>query len=84
MVIINYALKFLGEGLHAIQNIEAHGNIGKGYPIPFHLPFGVDDINYDWTDTSRTSVTFSDRQQRLYSTKATTETYLSLFFGGIN
>ena len=81
----DYALKFLGEGLHAIQDIEAHGNIGKGDPIASHLGMeGVDDRNYDWTDLSRTNVERSVNQKRFNATKKATDNYLALFFDGIN
>ena len=81
----DYALKFLGEGLHAIQDIEAHGNITKGWWISGHISMeGVDDINYDWTDLSRTNVERSVNQRRFKNTENATNNYLALFFDGIN
>ena len=40
------ALKHLGYGLHAIQDIEAHGQIGRGDAIPQHIkPSNGNNIN---------------------------------------
>lgn len=43
------ALLYLGYGLHAIQDIEAHGQIGRGTNIPAH-GITADNENYVWAD----------------------------------
>jgi RHS repeat-associated protein len=86
----NRLLKELGMGLHAIQDIEAHGNI----PLPLgHLfiPF-VDNVNYNWRDDSRTSVrriapqpptARIERQTRYKATEEATKKYLEDFINRI-
>ena len=45
------ALNFLGRGLHSIQDYEAHGDIGVGFPIAAHGwggDFAADSILLEW------------------------------------
>ena len=80
------ALKELGTGLHPIQDIDAHGNIGTDWlgmtTFASHAgPFdNTDDIYYDWIYTSdKTQVAPSRYQYRYKTTKAKTIGYLNNF-----
>jgi len=82
------ALKELGYGLHAIQDIEAHGQMGRGKAIPQHV-IGkknlrkADDINYDWANKGRTRVRESSDKRRLIDTATATRLYIKDFIKGI-
>ena len=78
----DYALRHLGEGLHAMQDYHAHGEIGVGMPVARHGKH-VDDRNYDWTDSSRTKVEWSSNQNRYNNTKVSTMVYLNRFLNAI-
>ena len=78
-----YALALLGEGLHALQDVDAHGQIGVNDLIASHVGMeGVDDRNYDWTDNSCTNVQYSGEQKRYNSTKSWTMWYLNQYLSG--
>jgi len=96
-IFIDLALKELGLGLHALQDIEAHGNIGADWlakqTFSSHVGIiGVDDVDYIWKDESRTSVIrarswwlpiLSNHQTRLIDTKSATINYFDRFLCGI-
>lgn len=79
------ALRYLGYGLHAIQDIEAHGNIGKGKTIPSHLSKTgnvnkADDISYVWTNSSRNKLKKDSADKtKLVATRSKTYEYLNKF-----
>jgi len=87
------ALELLGEGLHALQDIEAHGNNGVGSLIKSHNGWQFifsgfnkeiqDDIEYDWTSDKRKTVTKSDKPygegDRIKKTESDTKAYLKEF-----
>jgi hypothetical protein len=84
------ALKELGMGLHAIQDIEAHGNISTPLGHLF-IPF-VDNVNYNWRNDNRTSVrriapqpptARIERQTRYKATEEATKKYLEDFINRI-
>ncbi|TYQ14733.1 UNVERIFIED_CONTAM: RHS repeat-associated protein [Acetivibrio alkalicellulosi] len=79
------ALKILGQGLHSLQDIDAHGNIGiNNKLIASHIFMrGVDNRNYDWTDDTKTKVTRSTEQNRYNNTKNQSIIYLTRFIEGI-
>jgi len=91
---IKSALKNLGFGLHALQDIEAHGNLSVPVGHVFD-PFGAfyDNIDYVWTDSSKTAVKKARRwpyvikdkhRTRLNDTQTATEIYLNSFLEGIS
>ena len=76
----------LGQGLHALQDIQAHGNYGVGNPIAEHIMPGngaiVDDPKYDWTDGHRNSVSPTvdgENGIRILRTELATKDYLTKF-----
>ncbi|MDY4977215.1 MAG: RHS repeat-associated core domain-containing protein, partial [Clostridia bacterium] len=87
-----YALKFLGEGLHALQDVDAHGQIGinngwlaehlttDGFERTILKDSKVDNRNFDWTDSSSMQVEKSNDQARYKSTEGWSRYYLSLYF----
>lgn len=90
------ALQYLGYGLHAIQDIEAHGQIGRGLPIPQHIYKGkgnpneddvADDINYVWKDKKEMIVLVyrgnGNPRTRLNDTRQATIAYLIEFIDSI-
>lgn len=90
------ALQYLGYGLHAIQDIEAHGQIGRGLPIPQHIYKGkgnpneddvADDINYVWKDEKEMIVLVyrgnGNPRTRLNDTRQATIDYLTEFIDSI-
>ncbi len=84
------ALTCLGYGLHAIQDIEAHGQIGKGKDLPQHIvsdikskKYKADKINYDWINSKRISLVKSSEKKRLFATRRATYSYLERFIKGI-
>lgn len=78
------ALKELGQGLHAMQDIEAHGNMGKGKEIPVQKT-NADSIDYIWESTSvRVDVKKNaTTKARLVATRTTTYSYLDRFISKI-
>jgi hypothetical protein len=92
------ALMNLGYGLHAMQDIEAHGNVGvNSIRVPFtgqsfHMPNGffswlggrLDNVDYVWSNSSRTSVTHGNGSQtRLDATQTATMRYLNNFLNPV-
>ena len=79
------ALKLLGQGLHALQDIQAHGNIGiyEWWWASHADMMEIDDIRFDWGDSSKTWVKESDRQLRLKMTELFTMMYLAEFIAGV-
>lgn len=81
------SIKYLGYGLHAYQDIEAHGNIGVGSSLPAqhlissngNLISKADDINYSWTDSRKTALKYDPNQTRYYSSITMTRMYLEAF-----
>ena len=74
------ALRTLGQGMHALQDIFAHGNIdGHG------LFTGFDNVRYNWVDSTRTSVVDSGQKygERFFETQRATMNYLNRFIAGI-
>jgi hypothetical protein len=79
----------LGMGLHALQDIYAHGNIGVGSPIADHAVFGrlpfwkklwkADEIDYNWKDDKKNSLIKTDTYMRHDETKMRTIEYLNDF-----
>lgn len=77
------ALKDLGYGLHAMQDIEAHGNMGKGKAIPIQ-EFNADEIDFVWADSARVKVTKNaTTKSRLVATRTSTYSYLDRFIAKI-
>lgn len=77
-------LMYLGYGLHAIQDIEAHGQIGRGADVPAH---GVtaDNPNYEWKDSSHTTLqkVSGTAQPRYSATYTSSLNYLKRFCNAI-
>jgi RHS repeat-associated protein len=81
--------KTLGQGLHALQDIQAHGNYGgslwKSHPTtkgPNRKISMVDDPTYDWADSNRNSVvpvTGGGDGLRILRTELATKDYLTKF-----
>jgi RHS repeat-associated protein len=81
------SLQLLGEGLHALQDIEAHGNIGVGFPVAIHNPGDppqADDIRYDWANENRRNadLVLSEAGARILETEKKTKEYLAKFMDG--
>lgn len=74
------SLMYLGYGLHAIQDIQAHGQIGRGWEIPVHGAT-ADDENYVWSDSShkRLRLKRKNDQSRKTSTYYASLNYLIRF-----
>ena len=68
------ALMYLGYGLHAIQDIEAHGQIGRGLEIPIHGAT-ADDENFVWCDRAHKDL----RPKRKNDKSRKTSTYYASF-----
>ena len=83
------ALYLLGRGLHSIQDIESHGNIGmglRGALFAMHGPSfisGVDCRYHDWASSSRRRVTSSTEQVRFNTSLNDSVDFLNRFFTGI-
>lgn len=85
----NEALKWLGYGLHCIQDIEAHGRIGAGAPIPQHIQSPKNSnynwemadkpIGYEWKNNKYTLYYRKNSTKRLYETEKRTKAYLKKF-----
>ena len=76
------ALKLLGEGLHALQDIEAHGQIDAGAGgVIGHALYGKtpDNPDYDWLGNSRTILVKSTNRDRINETERLTKAYLNEF-----
>ena len=86
------ALKHLGQGLHALQDIDAHGEIGRGFTIAAHLTGNLrektkakaDDINYTWFGDGKrqNNLILSEEPWRLWQTEKRTKEYLAKFIDG--
>ena len=83
------SLILLGRGLHPIQDIEAHGNMGMGHDIwPFrtvsaHFPLIADITYFDWRGPCRRSITFSMNRERYNISNWHTQMFLESFFAAI-
>ena len=83
------SLILLGRGLHSVQDVEAHGNIGMSNRLfAAHGPPGMgrldaDNPNLDWTDGRRTSLEWSTERVRYNRSHAHTQNYLARFYRGI-
>jgi len=80
------ALTYLGRGLHSIQDIEAHGNIGVGRPFAVHAPgnLGADNVNREWNrDRTSTVMSRSGEQIRYNISINDSENYLNRFYSAI-
>jgi len=74
------ALTLLGRGLHSIQDIEAHGNIGMGNRITaFHL-WGADNPDYDWLNMLRGNTIPSTERVRYNTSINDSEAFLLDFY----
>lgn len=78
------ALMYLGYGLHAIQDIEAHGQIGRGADVPAH-GLTADDPSYEWKDSSHTTLrkVSGTAQPRVSATCTSSLNYLKKFCNSI-
>jgi len=80
------AIFLLGRGLHSIQDIEAHGDIGMGWRGAFfaaHVQLEADCKYHDWRDGSRRWVTPSTEQVRFNTSLNDSVKFLSRFFAGV-
>ena len=80
------ALYLLGRGLHSIQDIEAHGNIGMGWRgalFAVHVDPRTDSRHYDWSNNSRRWVTSSTEQVRFNTSLNDSVEFLNRFFTAI-
>lgn len=86
------AIQHLGWGLHAVQDMEAHGQIGRGKWMPQHLVSAkykahikqADNIDYDWTDRSHTRLLEGDDSRwRLRSSERMSKNYINQFLNRI-
>jgi len=82
------ALYLMGRGLHSIQDIEAHGDIGIGRWIAAHGPPGsrildADDVNFDWGNSRRTPLVRSTEQLRLNISINDSIVFIEKFYRGI-
>ena len=80
------AFYLLGRGLHSIQDIEAHGNIGMGWRgalFAVHVDPRTDSRYYDWNGNSRRWVTSSTQQVRFNISLNDSVNFLNRFFTGI-
>ena len=77
------ALRHLGRGLHALQDIHAHGNATGGFRGTHTRQH--DDIRYDWADDTMTTVVRSGKThgQRFQDTRNTTMVFFDLFISRI-
>ena len=89
------ALIELGTGWHSLQDIHAHGVMGRGFLIASHLPNQLggraDNINYSWAPASRGwligqrqgQLVYDPERTRLNQTRAATEESFSRFLDAI-
>ena len=80
------AMYLLGRGLHSIQDIEAHGDIGMGWRgalFAAHVQLEADCKYHDWRDGSRRWVTPSTEQVRFNTSLNDSVKFLSRFFAGV-
>ena len=78
-----YALELLGQGLHPLQDIYAHGNITNA---SIQHTSRHDKKEYNWVDTTvRIEVVDSGQKygQRYYDTEEATKNYLNDFISQI-
>jgi len=79
----DYALRHLGRGLHALQDIFAHGNVtgGRGGTHTWWH----DDIRYNWADSTFTTIVRSGQShgQRFFDTRDATLNHFNRFFAGV-
>ena len=84
----------LGWGLHAVQDMEAHGQIGRGYLTPQHIfttlgnPNSIlkkaDSIDFDWKNREHIKLIDADGHRwRLRSSERMTINYLDKFLNAI-
>jgi len=83
----NLALRHLGRGLHALQDIHAHGNATGGFGGTHTRQH--DDIRYDWADDTLTTVVHSGQThgQRFADTRDATMVFFDRFIteiGGLS
>ena len=89
-----YALRLLAYGLHAIQDISAHGQIGRGKSIPQHIVLSRSNKNlfnhadtvqgYVWKNSSRNGLKPSRGSvARLLEAQRDTYNYLNGFISAI-
>ena len=75
------ALQMLGQGLHALQDISAHGNIAG-----HRVGSGHDNISFNWVcNITRTDVVHSGQShgERFYEAQAATMHFFERFLEGI-
>lgn len=80
-------LKTLGEGLHSLQDIEAHGNYGENrlpiidneYTVGHWNYPNADNKDYDWADSGKQKLVKSTEQKRYNETKDNSKFYLGSF-----
>jgi len=81
------SLTYLGRGLHSVQDIEAHGNIGVGALIAVHgLPgsaLDADNPNLDWRNDDRQRLVPSTDRVRYNISREDTRVFLERFYRGI-
>ena len=78
-----YALRLLGYGLHAIQDISALGQMGRGKKIPVQT-VNADEIDYVWANKEHTRVKKNSKEKtRLEATQTATRKYLVRFINAI-
>lgn len=89
-----YALRLLAYGLHAIQDISAHGQIGRGKSIPQHIVLSRSNKNlfnhadkvqgYMWSNSSRNGLLYiKGSVTRLLEAQRDTYNYLNGFISAI-
>jgi len=77
------ALYTLGRGLHSIQDYEAHGDIGVGYPVAIHGLTGFDNADnpdLDWGTNRRQPLIPSFQRIRYNISIDMSEAYLEEFY----
>jgi len=80
------ALHLLGRGLHSIQDMEAHGDIGMGWRgamFAVHIDPRTDRRGYDWNGNSRRWVTSSTEELRFNTSLNDSIHFLDRFFTAI-
>ena len=86
----NEAFKWFGYGLHCLQDIEAHGQIGAGAPIPQHIKSPKNSnynwekadtpIGYNWKNKNKYTLVYKKNSTtRLSATEKRTTEYLKKF-----
>lgn len=81
-------MKWLGYGLHCLQDIDAHGQIGAGSGLPQHilniykgdLISKADTIKgYEWNSKMNNFIYKKNSLERLFATRDRTYKYLEKF-----